>query len=89
MKISRFRTGRRVAYGVVKEDEVIEIRGSIYTKFRLTDAKYPLNEVRIMPPTEAMELWCPGLNFVDHLEYAGTVLGHGTPPVPEHPNPWR
>jgi len=89
MKISRFRTGRRMAYGVVKVDEVIEIRGSIYTKFRMTDAKYPLSEVRIMPPTEAMELWCPGLNFVDHLEYAGTVLGKGTPPVPDHPNPWR
>ena len=89
MKISRFRTGRRMAYGVVKMDEVIEIRGSIYTKFRMTDAKYPLSEVRIMPPTEAMELWCPGLNFVDHLEYAGTVLGKGTPPVPDHPNPWR
>ena len=74
---------------MVKEDEVVEIRGSIYTKFRMTDAKYPLNEVRIMPPTEPMELWCPGLNFVDHLEFAGTVLGQGTPPVPEHPNPWR
>jgi len=89
MKISRFRTGRRMAYGVVKEDEVIEIRGSIYTKFRMTDARYPLKEVRIMPPTEAMELWCPGLNFADHLEFAGSVLGQGTPPVPDHPNPWR
>ena len=89
MKICRFRTGKRLAYGVVKEDEVIEIRGSIYTKFRMTDAKYPLSGVRIMPPTEAMELWCPGLNFVDHLEYAGTVLGQGTPPIPDHPNPWR
>lgn len=89
MKIARFRTGRRVAYGVVKGDEVIEIRGSIYTKFRMTDAKYPLDEVRLMPPSEPMELWCPGLNFVDHLEYAGTVLGVETPPVPQHPNPWR
>jgi 2-keto-4-pentenoate hydratase/2-oxohepta-3-ene-1,7-dioic acid hydratase in catechol pathway len=89
MKIARFRTGRRVAYGVVKEKEVIEIRGGIYTKFRMTDARFPLDEVRLMPPTEATELWCPGLNFVDHLEFAGTVMGSETSSIPRHPNPWR
>ena len=41
MKIARFRTGRRVAYGVVLNDEIAEIRGSIYTKFRITDTRYP------------------------------------------------
>jgi 2-keto-4-pentenoate hydratase/2-oxohepta-3-ene-1,7-dioic acid hydratase in catechol pathway len=89
MKISRFRTGRRVAYGVVKGDEVIEIRGSIYARFRMTDTRFPISEVKFLPPTEATELWGPGLNFVDHLEYAGTVLGVETPPVPTHPQPWR
>ena len=53
MKIARFRTGKRVAYGVVKGDEVIEIRGSIYTKFRMTDTIFPLDEVKLLPPTEA------------------------------------
>ena len=89
MKIARFRTGKRVAYGVVKGDEVIEIRGSIYTKFRMTDTRFPLDEVKLLPPTEASELWCPGLNFLEHLEFAGTVLKRETPPVPEHPQPWR
>jgi 2-keto-4-pentenoate hydratase/2-oxohepta-3-ene-1,7-dioic acid hydratase in catechol pathway len=89
MKIARFRTGRRVAYGVVKGDEVIEIRGGIYAKFRMTDIKYRLSEVKLLPPTEAIELWGPGLNFADHQEFAGTVLGQGTPPVPQHPEPWR
>ena len=89
MKISRFRTGRRVAYGVVKGEEVIEIRGSIYARFRMTDTRFPISEVKFLPPTEATELWGPGLNFADHLEYAGTVLGVETPPVPTQPQPWR
>ncbi len=89
MKIARYRTGRRVAYGVVQGDEVVEIRGSIYNKFRMTDTRYPLSDVRLLPPTESPELWCPGLNFVDHLEFAGSVLGQGTPPIPTHPQPWR
>ena len=70
MKIARFRTARRVAFGVVMEDEIVEIRGSIYTRFRLTDTRYPLSEVNILAPTEPMEMWGPGLNFADHLEFA-------------------
>ena len=46
-------------------------------------------DVKLLPPTEAIEIWCPGLNFVDHLEFAGKVLGQETPPVSKHPQPWR
>jgi hypothetical protein len=53
MKIARFRTGRRVAYGVVKGEEVIEIRGGIYTKFRMTDIKYRLSDVKLLPPPDS------------------------------------
>ena len=31
MRLARFRADRKVACGVVKEEEIIEIRGSIYT----------------------------------------------------------
>ena len=89
MKIGRFRAGRRVAYGVIKDDEIIEVKGSIYTRFRMTDTVHKLAEVKLLPPTEPYELWCPGLNFLDHLEYAGSVLGTETPQVPKHPQPWR
>ena len=89
MKIARFRTGRKVAYGVVLDDEIAEIRGSIYASFRITDTRHPLAEVKVLPPTDAAELWGPGLNFVDHLEYAGSVFGQDALPVPQKPQPWR
>ncbi len=88
MKIARFRNNGRTAFGVVQGDEVVEIRGSIYTRFRMTDTKYPLKDVKILPPTEPSEIWCPGLNFANHLEFAAGVLGDEDPNVPEHPNPW-
>ena len=56
MKIARFRAGRRVAYGVVKGEEVVEIRGSIYTRFRMTDTKHKLSDVDLMAPTEPTEM---------------------------------
>ena len=90
MKIARFRAaGRRATFGVVKDEEIVEIRGSIYTRFRLTDTVHNLSDVKLLPPTDPGELWGPGLNFLDHLEFAGSVFGTGAPPVPQHPNPWR
>ena len=88
MKIARFRSNGRTAFGVVQGDEVVEIRGSIFTRFRLTDTKHPLQDVKLLPPTEPSEIWCPGLNFANHLEFAASVLGDENPTVPEHPEPW-
>ena len=88
MKIARFRSNGRTAFGVVQGDEVVEIRGSIYTRFRLTDNKHPLQDVKLLPPTEPTEIWCPGLNFANHLEFAAGVLGDENPTVPQHPEPW-
>jgi 2-keto-4-pentenoate hydratase/2-oxohepta-3-ene-1,7-dioic acid hydratase in catechol pathway len=88
MKIARFRSNGRTAFGVVQGDEVVEIRGSIFTRFRLTDTKHSLRDVKLLPPTEPSEIWCPGLNFANHLEFAAGVLGDKNPTVPEHPEPW-
>ncbi len=71
MKIARFRTGRRVAYGVVMGEDLVEIRGSIYARFRMTDTRHRISEVKLLPPTDASQLWGPGVNFADHLEFAG------------------
>jgi 2-keto-4-pentenoate hydratase/2-oxohepta-3-ene-1,7-dioic acid hydratase in catechol pathway len=89
MKIARFRTGRRIAYGVVDGKELIEIRGSIYARFRLTDIRCLLADVKLLPPTDPSQIWGPGLNFADHLEFVGSVYGEKTPPTPKHPEPWH
>ena len=89
MKIARFRKERRVAYGVVDGDEVIEIRGSIFTQFRFTDARHKLDDVKLLAPTDPVQMWCPGLNFQDHLTFAGTVLGEDKTPTSEFPQPWH
>ena len=88
MKIARFRQDGRSAYGVVQGDELVEIRGSIYTRFRLTDTKHALADVTLLPPTEPSEIWAPGLNFANHLAFAAGVLGDEDPQLPQHPDPW-
>ena len=91
MKIARVRrkTNPKPVNVVIEGDEVFEIRGSIYANYRVSQISHPLSEVTLLPPTLPSEIWCPGLNFLDHLEFAGSVLGQGTPPIPSHPQPWR
>ena len=88
MKIARFSVDGQVRYGIVNGEELSEIRGSIYKKFKVTDIKHNLKNVVLLPPTNPSEIWCPGLNFANHLEYAAEVLGEENPTVPKHPEPW-
>ena len=90
MKLARFRADRRVAYGVVEDDEIVEIRGSIYTRFRMTDTRHKLDQVKLLAPTDPTGLLGPGLNFADRLEYAASIYENGKVPshLPEHPEPW-
>ena len=89
MKIARFRNGRRVAYGVVEGDEIAEIRGSIFTRFRITHDRHKLSEVKLLAPTDPMQIWCPGLNFAEHMEFAGGILGQDRTTGWQHPEPWQ
>ena len=88
MKIARCSVDGQVRYGIVNGEELSEIRGSIYKKFKVTDIKHNLKNVVLLPPTNPSEIWCPGLNFANHLEYAAEVLGEENPTVPKHPEPW-
>ena len=89
MKIARFRAGRRVAFGVVRDDAVIEIRGSIFTRFRLTDNRLPLSDVTLLPPTEPTGIWGPGPNSANHLAKGGQGENDAGLALPRRPEPWR
>ena len=89
MKIARFRNQRRVAYGVAEGDEVAEIRGSIFTRFRITDNRHKLSDVKLLAPTDPTQIWCPGLNFAEHLEFAASAVDNEKMLETRHPEPWH
>ena len=73
---------------MVGNDEIIEIRGSIFTRFRLTDNRLPLSDVTLLPPTEPSGIWGPGLNSSNHSATGGqSPDGLGTA-QPGRPEPW-
>ena len=49
MKIARFGVDGQVRYGIVNGEELSEIRGSIYKKFKVNDIKHNLKDVVLLP----------------------------------------
>jgi len=87
MKIARFQKDGRVAYGTVQGSRIVEIRGNIFRRFRTTDFSYKLKDVDLLPPTNPLQIWCPGVNFEEHLAQAATIIGSHEKPT--HPDPWQ
>ena len=87
LKIGRFQIDRHVVYGVIKGKRVVEVRGNIFRRFRTTDFSHKLDDVQFFPPTAPLQIWCPGMNFAEHLAHASTITGVES--IPPHPTPWQ
>ena len=78
MKIYRYKYGDKTSYGVLKEDELRPVSGSIYRKFQLEKKGIPIADVFLLPPVLPTKIVALGRNYRDHAVEMGK-------PVPEEP----
>jgi 2-keto-4-pentenoate hydratase/2-oxohepta-3-ene-1,7-dioic acid hydratase in catechol pathway len=74
MKIARFRIDERESYGLVEGDRVRVIKGSIFGDYRVTQASYPLEQIKFLPPTQPTSFWAVGLNYAAHIAHQERAL---------------
>ena len=74
MKLARFSVGPWESYGLVEGDRVRAIQGSIFGEHTVTDASYPLDQVRLLPPTVPTAYWAVGLNYAAHIAHQEEAL---------------
>ena len=74
MKIYRFRYRKRILYGVLKEEFLFPIKGSVFGDFRIEDSPVPMSEVFILPPVEPTKIVAVGVNYKDHAQEMGRTL---------------
>lgn len=74
MKLARFRVDDRESYGLVEGDRVRAIQGSIFGEYRVTQASYPLERVKLLPPTQPTSFWAVGLNYAAHVAHQERAL---------------
>lgn len=78
MKIYRFRYRKRILHGVLKEEFLFPIVGSVFGDFKIGSSPVPIGEVRILPPVLPTKVIGIGRNYRDHAAEMGN-------PLPEEP----
>jgi len=67
MKFLRFSVGNEIKYGIIeKNNEVREIKGSIFNKYEILEKIYSLSEIKYLPPIVPTKIIALGLNYFDH-----------------------
>ena len=74
MKLARFRVDEWESYGLVEGDRVRVIQGSIFGEYTVTQASYPLDRVKLLPPTRPTAFWAVGLNYAAHVAHQEGAL---------------
>jgi 2-keto-4-pentenoate hydratase/2-oxohepta-3-ene-1,7-dioic acid hydratase in catechol pathway len=74
LKIYRFRYRKRVLQGVLKEEYLFPIVGSIFGDFRIGTSPVPIGDVRVLPPVLPTKIIGIGRNYREHAEELGNTL---------------
>jgi 2-keto-4-pentenoate hydratase/2-oxohepta-3-ene-1,7-dioic acid hydratase in catechol pathway len=78
VKIYRFRYRKRILQGVLKEEFLFPVVGSVFGDFRLGTSPVPIADVRVLPPVLPTKIVGIGRNYKDHAAELGN-------PLPEEP----
>jgi len=68
LKIGRFLLKGKVVFGVLDGEEMRVAEGTPFGDFTLTDEVFPLEEVRLLAPSEPSKIVALGLNYRDHAQ---------------------
>lgn len=78
MKIYRVRYRKRILLGILKEEFLFPIKGSIFGDFRIEDSPVPIGDAKVLPPVVPSKIIGIGANYRDHAREMGR-------PLPEEP----
>jgi len=72
----RFQIHGRIAYGLLEDQTVHELKGSIFGRHTKTGKTYPLDEVKLLAPCQPTKIIAVAANYASHL---------GERPKPKNP----
>lgn len=74
MKIYRAKHKNKMFYGVLKEESLFPIEGSIFRNIRIKNEKIPISEVILLPPVNPSKIVAVGANYRNHAMEMGRRL---------------
>ena len=80
MKFGRFQHQSRTFFGIVEGNQVVELDGSPFDRYKVTSNLHALSALKILIPCEPRNFYCAGLNYAAHIEWANQRKGTNTKP---------
>jgi len=78
LKIYRYKQNNRISWGILKEDNLYPVKGSIFRRFQVKDNAVPISDVLLLPPVLPTKIVAIAANYKDHAKERGR-------PVPSEP----
>ena len=66
MKIVKYSKSGASSYGILKEEKIMTVSGSIYSDFRETGESHLLKDVKLLAPVDPPNIAAIGLNYRSH-----------------------
>ena len=90
MKFARFRVDGYDYYGQVEADRLRAIQGDLFSgDYRLTGAVYPLDRVKLLPPSRPVNFWGVGENYPAHVQFRIEQMGREIEERARRFTPWH
>lgn len=74
MKIYRYKHEKHTQWGILKQEYIYPVKGTIFRPFEPEKKGFPLAEVQILSPVEPGKIICVGRNYKKHAEERGREL---------------
>jgi len=74
MKIYRYKQGAKISYGVLKEETLFPLKGSVFKDFKIEDKGVLISSVVLLPPCEPTKIIAVGVNYQNHALERGRVI---------------
>ena len=74
MKIFRFKHKDKLYYGVLEEEKLYSLEGSLFRRYKIKKRGIPISEVMLLPPVKPTKIVAVGANYKDHVREMGRVL---------------
>jgi len=74
MKIFRFKSKNRTCYGVLKEEKLYPLKGSVFKNFEVENKGISISEVTLLPPVKPTKVVAVGLNYKNHAMERGKKI---------------
>jgi 2-keto-4-pentenoate hydratase/2-oxohepta-3-ene-1,7-dioic acid hydratase in catechol pathway len=74
MKIYRYKHKDKISYGVLKEENLCPVIGSIFKKFKVKKEEIPISDVILLPPVIPSKIVAIGANYRSHVREMGRQI---------------